>query len=75
MQHLVQPTLDFIAAHSSWVVVVLFVTVFGESFAFIGLLFPGASLLSRGYPDGGWFAALFPELVARSSTCPRSPGS
>jgi len=45
MEHLVQPTLDFISAHSSWAVAVMFVTSFGESFAFISLLFPGTSLL------------------------------
>ena len=45
MEHLVQPTLDFISAHSSWAVAVMFVTSFGESFAFVSLLFPGTSLL------------------------------
>ena len=45
MEHLVQPTLEFISAHSSWAVAVMFVTSFGESFAFVSLLFPGTSLL------------------------------
>src|SRR5271166_4290413 len=45
MEHLVQPTLDLISAHSSWAVVVMFVPAFGESFAFVSLLFPGTSLL------------------------------
>lgn len=45
MEHLVQPTLAFIAAHSGWAGAVMFVTSFGESFAFISLLFPGTSLL------------------------------
>ena len=45
MEHLVQPTLDFISAHSSWAVAVMFVTSFGELFAFVSLLFPGTSLL------------------------------
>jgi len=45
MDHLVQPTLDFVAAHSSWAVAIMFVTAFGESFAFVSLLFPGTSLL------------------------------
>src|SRR5260370_41197986 len=45
MEHLVQPTLDFISAHSGWAVVVMFITAFGESFAFVSLLFPGTSLL------------------------------
>src|SRR5215472_9084127 len=45
MEHLVQPALDFIASHSSWAAAVMFVTSFGESFAFVSLLFPGTSLL------------------------------
>jgi membrane protein DedA with SNARE-associated domain len=45
MDNLVQPLLAFIAAHSEWAVAVMFVTSFGESFAFLSLLFPGTSLL------------------------------
>jgi undecaprenyl-diphosphatase len=45
MGHLVQPILDFISAHSGWAVAIMFVTAFGESFAFVSLLFPGTSLL------------------------------
>ena len=45
MESFVQPTLDFISAHSSWAFPVMFVTSFGESFAFISLLFPGTSIL------------------------------
>jgi len=45
MEHLVQPTLDFVAAHSGWAAAVMFITAFGESFAFLSLLFPGTSLL------------------------------
>jgi membrane protein DedA with SNARE-associated domain len=45
MEQIVQPTLEFIAAHSSWAAAVMFVTAFGESFAFVSLLFPGTSLL------------------------------
>ena len=45
MEHLVQPTLDFIAAHSSWAAAIMFITAFGESFAFVSLLFPGTSML------------------------------
>ncbi|HTV45051.1 MAG TPA: DedA family protein [Stellaceae bacterium] len=45
MEHLVQPTLAFIAAHAGWAFVVMFATAFGESFAFVSLLFPGTSLL------------------------------
>ena len=45
MGHLVQPILDFISAHSGWAVAIMFATAFGESFAFVSLLFPGTSLL------------------------------
>jgi membrane protein DedA with SNARE-associated domain len=45
MENLVQPTLDFISAHSGWAFPVMFVTSFGESFAFVSLLFPGTSIL------------------------------
>ena len=45
MDAIVQPTLAFIAAHSHWAAVVMFVTAFGESFAFLSLLFPGTTIL------------------------------
>src|SRR5437868_12452419 len=45
MESFVQPTLEFISAHSSWAFPVMFVTAFGESFAFLSLLFPGTSIL------------------------------
>jgi len=45
MEEIVQPTLAFIAEHSGWAFPVMFVTAFGESFAFVSLLFPGTSLL------------------------------
>jgi membrane protein DedA with SNARE-associated domain len=45
MDDLVQPALGFIAAHAGWAAVIMFVTAFGESFAFLSLLFPGTTLL------------------------------
>ncbi len=45
MEHVVQPALAFIAAHSGWAAAVVFVTAFGEFFIFLCLLFPGTSLL------------------------------
>jgi len=45
MEHLIQSTLDFISAHSGWAFPVMFITSFGESFAFVSLLFPGTSIL------------------------------
>jgi membrane protein DedA with SNARE-associated domain len=45
MDDLVQPALALIAAHAGWAAAVMFVTAFGESFAFLSLLFPGTTLL------------------------------
>jgi len=45
MEGWIQPTLAFIADHAGWAAAVMFVTAFGESFAFISLLFPGTSML------------------------------
>src|SRR5579864_7858530 len=45
MDAIVQPTLAFIAAHAHWAAAIMFVTAFGESFAFLSLLFPGTTLL------------------------------
>src|SRR4051794_29270610 len=45
MEAFAQPLLDLIKAHSDWAAVVMFVTAFGESFAFISLLFPGTTVL------------------------------
>src|SRR6201984_334577 len=45
MESIVQPTLTFISAHASWALPVMFITAFGESFAFLSLLFPGTSIL------------------------------
>src|ERR1700741_626074 len=45
MEAIVQTRLTFISAHSSCAVPVMFVTSFGESFAFLSLLFPGTSIL------------------------------
>jgi len=45
MEDLARQLLDFIQTHQHWAIAVMFVTAFGESFAFLGLLFPGTSLL------------------------------
>jgi membrane protein DedA with SNARE-associated domain len=45
MEHVVQPALALIAAHSDWAAVVIFITAFGESFIFLSPLFPGTSML------------------------------
>jgi membrane protein DedA with SNARE-associated domain len=45
MDDIVHPALAFIAAHAHWAAMVMFVTAFGESFAFLSLLFPGTTLL------------------------------
>jgi hypothetical protein len=45
MDDVAQPLLDFIKAHSDWAALVMFATAFGESFAFLSLLFPGTTVL------------------------------
>jgi len=45
MDHFAQPLLDFVVAHRDWAIAVMFITAFGESFAFLSLLFPGTTLL------------------------------
>jgi membrane protein DedA with SNARE-associated domain len=45
MEEMVQPLLAFIGEHSYWAGPVMFVFAFGESFAFLSLLFPGTTLL------------------------------
>src|SRR3954470_3995436 len=45
MEDLAQPLLELIKAHSDLAAVVMFVTAFGASFAFISLLFPGTTVL------------------------------
>jgi membrane protein DedA with SNARE-associated domain len=45
MDEIVQPLLAFVAAHAHWAAAIMFVTAFGESFAFLSLLFPGTTLL------------------------------
>src|SRR5690242_8881378 len=45
MDSLVQPMLGFIAGHAQWAVAIMFITAFGESFAFLSLLFPGTTIL------------------------------
>src|SRR4029077_19266821 len=46
--------LEFIKTHAEWAAVVMFITAFGESFAFLSLLFPGTTLLiAAGAPMAG----------------------
>jgi membrane protein DedA with SNARE-associated domain len=45
MEELAQPLLEFIKDHRSWAIAIMFITAFGESFAFLSLLFPGTTLL------------------------------
>src|ERR1700676_1969482 len=45
MEDLAQPLIELIKAHQSWAIVIMFITAFGESFAFLSLLFPGTTLL------------------------------
>jgi membrane protein DedA with SNARE-associated domain len=45
MESLAEPLLEFIKAHQNWAIAIMFITAFGESFAFLSLLFPGTTLL------------------------------
>ena len=45
MDELARPLIEFIQTHQDWAVVVIFITAFGESLAFVSLLFPGTMLL------------------------------
>ncbi len=45
MEDLTQLLLGFIREHESWAIAAMFITGFGESFAFLSLLFPGTTLL------------------------------
>src|SRR5579862_1880896 len=64
MDATVQPTLAFIAAHAHWAAAIMFVTAFGESFAFLSLLFPGTTLLiAAGTLMKSGTLAYFPVMV------------
>lgn len=45
MDALVHAMLAYVAAHPNWAIAIMFATSFGESFAFLSLLFPGTTLL------------------------------
>ena len=45
MQGYVQIIIDFIGAHAQWSYVIVGLTAFAESFAFVSLLFPGTAIL------------------------------
>src|SRR5438477_12568568 len=81
MDDVAQPLLDFIKSHSEWAALVMFITAFGESFAFISLLFPGTTvlvaagtLLSAGtlpYPSiliGAVLGAVFGDSISLGRT-------
>jgi membrane protein DedA with SNARE-associated domain len=65
MESLAQPLIAFIAAHAHWAAVIMFVTAFGESFAFLSLLFPGTTLLiAAGTLMSGGTLPYAPVLIA-----------
>jgi membrane protein DedA with SNARE-associated domain len=64
MDDMVQPLLAAIAAHPHWAVAIMFITAFGESFAFLSLLFPGTSvLIAAGTLMSGGTLPYIPVLV------------
>jgi membrane protein DedA with SNARE-associated domain len=65
VEELVQSIVDFIAAHSAWAGPILFVTCFGESLAFLSLLFPGTSiLLAAGTLVPSGVIPIWPVIIA-----------
>jgi membrane protein DedA with SNARE-associated domain len=65
MESLAQPLIAFVAAHAHWAAVIMFVTAFGESFAFLSLLFPGTTLLiAAGTLMSGGTLPYAPVLIA-----------
>lgn len=45
MDQYVHELVAFIAAHAAWTAPIMFVVAFGESFAFLSLLFPGTAIM------------------------------
>lgn len=45
MEDIAQPLIEFIQTHQDWAIAVMFIMAFGESFAFLSILFPGTTLL------------------------------
>ncbi|MGD9616164.1 MAG: DedA family protein [Alphaproteobacteria bacterium] len=45
MEDIARQLIEFIKSHQDWAVAVIFITAFGESFAFLSLVFPGTTLL------------------------------
>src|SRR5215203_6767354 len=45
MEDLARQLIELIRTHQDWAIAIMFITAFGESFAFLGLLFPGTTLL------------------------------
>src|SRR5438105_1816893 len=62
----VQLLLAFIKEHQSWAIAVMFVTGFGESFAFLSLLFPGTLLLIAAGALAKSGTLPFPPMIAGS---------
>src|SRR5687767_3700029 len=45
MDDLARPLLEFIKTYQDWAIAIILITAFGESLAFVSLLFPGTMLL------------------------------
>jgi membrane protein DedA with SNARE-associated domain len=63
MSAFVSETVQFISQHSGWTFLIIFLTVFGESFAFVSLVFPGTTIMvAAGLLVPGGTIHLFPLL-------------
>src|SRR5215510_13626100 len=65
MDYLAGQILDFIKAHPEWAAFVIGLVAFGESFAFLSLLFPGTAILitSGALIEAGILDAFLPVVA------------
>lgn len=65
---IVQPIVTFVREHESWAMPVAFLVAFGESFAFLSLLWPGTAILvgisALLAASGMELSALWPAIIA-----------
>ncbi len=68
IEDIVQPIVTFVRTHESWAMPVAFLVAFGESFAFLSLLWPGTAILvgiaALLAASGMEIRALWPAIVA-----------
>ena len=64
MTGIVHHTLEIIERHSAWALPILFIVTFGESFAFLSLIFPGTTIMiAAGVLVANGTLPFFPVLI------------